>query len=113
LDGSLGSDDNLAWVLGRGYQLVAKGFSDKRAAAFARRVKQWTEVRADERWVAPSSIPLAFPVQMQTVVVHWHTQKGALRHALYITTNLKATPIEVVRSYGSRGAGEVDIQADH
>jgi hypothetical protein len=113
LDGGFGTDDNLTWVLGRGYQLVAKGFSGKRAAAFARRVKQWTGVHTDERWVALSPIQLVFPVPTQTVVVRWRTQKETFRHALYITTDLQATPADIVRSYDSRGAGEVDIQADH
>lgn len=113
LDGGFGTDDNLAWVLGRGYQMVAKGFSGKRAAAFARHVAQWTEIHPGERWVAISPTQLAFPVPTQTVVVRWRTQKGRFRHALYITTNLEATPVEVARDYDARGAGEVDIQADH
>ena len=46
-------------------------------------------------------------------MVRWRTQKGKFRHALYITTNLDATPVEVAQDYDARGAGEVDIQADH
>jgi len=32
---------------------------------------------------------------------------------LYISTDLVATPIEVAETYDDRGAGEVEIQADH
>jgi hypothetical protein len=32
-DGGFGSDDNLRWLIGRDYHIVAKGFSWKRAAA--------------------------------------------------------------------------------
>jgi hypothetical protein len=113
IDGGFGSDDNLAWVLGRHYQLIAKGFSGKRAAAYARRVKHWTEIRPGERWVARSPVQLLFPMPTQTVVVRWLTPERRFRHALYIATDLDTTPIEVAETYDDRGAGEVEIQADH
>jgi len=113
LDGGFGSDDNLAWTLARGYQLIAKGYSGKRAAAFGRQVEQWTEIRPGERWVARSPVQLAFPTPTQTIVVRWRTKKGHPRHALYLTTDLAASPQEVARTYDARGAGEVEIQADH
>ena len=112
LDGGFGSDDNLAWVLNRRYQLIAKGFSGKRAAAYARRVKKWTKIRPGERWVARSPVQIAFPVSTQTVIVRWLTEKRQFRHALYISTDIDATPVEVAKSYDGRGAGEVEIQAD-
>lgn len=112
LDGGFGSDDNLAWVLNRRYQLIAKGFSGKRAAAYARRVKEWSEVRPGERWVARSPVQIVFPVPTQTVIVRWLTEKRQFHHALYISTELDATPVEVAESYDDRGSGEVEIQAD-
>jgi hypothetical protein len=113
LDGGFGDDENLSWVLSRHYQLIAKGYSGKRAAAYARRVVHWTEIRPGERWVALSPVPLLFPVPTQTVVVQWLTSKERFRHALYITTDLEATPTEVAATYDARGAGEVEIQSDH
>ncbi|HDH09778.1 MAG TPA: hypothetical protein ENF84_02440 [Chloroflexi bacterium] len=113
LDGGFGSDDNLAWLLNRSYQLIAKGYSGKRAAAYARQVRHWIEVRPGEKWVALSPVQLAFPVPTQTVAVRWLTPKRRWRHALYITTDLNATPVEVVETYDDRGAGEVEIQTDH
>jgi hypothetical protein len=62
LDGGFGSDNNLAWVLSRRYQLIAKGFSGKRAAAYARRVRRWMEIRPGERWVASSPVQIVFPI---------------------------------------------------
>jgi len=113
LDGGFGSDDNLAWLLNRSYQLIAKGYSGKRAAAYARQVRHWIEVQPGEKWVALSPVQLAFPVPTQTVAVRWLTPKRRWRHALYITTDLNATPVEVVETYDDRGAGEVEIQTDH
>jgi hypothetical protein len=112
LDGGFGSDDNLAWVLTRRYQLLAKGFSGKRAAAYARRVREWTEIRPGERWVARSPVQIAFPVPTQTIVVRWLTEKRQFCHALYISTELEAMPVAVAESYDDRGAGEVEIEAD-
>ena len=113
IDGGFGSDDNLAWVLERHYQLIAKGYSGKRAAAYAQRVKRWTEIRPGERWVARSPVQLVFPMPTQTIVVRWLTLKRRFRHALYIATDLDATPVEVAEAYDDRGAGEVEIQTDH
>jgi hypothetical protein len=113
IDAGFGDDENLAWVLSRDYQLIAKGYSGKRAAAYARRVKHWIEIRPGERWVALCPMQLVFPVPTQTIVVRWLTSKEHFRHSLYITTDLDATPIEVAETYDDRGAGEVEIQTDH
>lgn len=113
IDGGFGDDKNLTWVLKRKYQLIAKGYSGKRASAYARRVEHWIELRPDDSWVALSPIQLAFPTPTQTIVARWLTPKGCFRHGLYITTNLEATPTEVAETYDARGAGEVEIQADH
>lgn len=63
--------------------------------------------------MARSPVQLVFPLPTQTVVVRWLTPKCRFRHALYIATDLDATPTEVAETYDDRGAGEVEIQADH
>ena len=54
LDGGFGTDANLNWSLWHGYQVLSKGYSGKRAKAFAQAVPQWQELRAGERWIAPA-----------------------------------------------------------
>jgi hypothetical protein len=54
LDGGFGTDANLNWALWQGYQVLAKGYSGKRANAFARAVPRWEALRAGERWMAPT-----------------------------------------------------------
>ena len=54
LDGGFGTDANLNWSLWHGYQVLSKGYSGKRAKAFAQAVPQWEELRAGERWIAPA-----------------------------------------------------------
>jgi hypothetical protein len=113
IDGGFGGDENLIWVLSRNYQLIAKGYSGKRAAAYARRVRRWTECRPGDKWVALSPVQLAFPVPTQTIVVRWLKPKGRFGHSLCITTDLESTPTQVAETYDARGAAEVEIQADH
>jgi len=43
LDAGFGSDDNINWLLHRGYHVLSKGYSGKRATAFARQVRQWQQ----------------------------------------------------------------------
>jgi hypothetical protein len=48
LDGGAGSDENLRWLLARGYLMLAKGLSGLRAAALARRVTRWDTYAPDK-----------------------------------------------------------------
>ena len=41
LDGGAGTDEKLKWLIQRGYQVIAKGFSGKRAYALAQQVSRW------------------------------------------------------------------------
>ncbi len=40
-DSGAGSDGNYKWLLERGYEALGKGYSGKRAAAWAKYVKRW------------------------------------------------------------------------
>ncbi len=50
IDGGFGDDTNLNWLLRQGYQVLAKGYSGKRAKAFARRVasNDWLTILPDK-----------------------------------------------------------------
>jgi hypothetical protein len=87
-DGGFGSDANLQWLIQRGYHIMAKGYSWKRAAAWARRVRDWVEVEPGRRWLAWAPAQLDFGQSTQIVVARWLNPKGKLRYALYITTLL-------------------------
>jgi hypothetical protein len=50
LDGGSGTDENLRWLLARGYQVVGKGFSGKRANALATHVSRW-DIYDDHSWL--------------------------------------------------------------
>ncbi len=112
-DGGFGSDANLDWLIKRGYHILAKGFSWKRAAAWARRVRDWVEVKPGQRWLAWAPDQLDFERPTQIVVARWLTPKGKLRHALYITTLLDLSLLTTIADlYDDRGGAEVEIGAD-
>ena len=111
MDAGFGTDNNLTWVLPRGYQLLVKGFSASRAAAHARRITNWTEIRPNDTWIAWSPKPLVFVRPTRTAVVRWRTPKRD-RHALYITTLTELSLHELAELYDDRGQIEVEIQSD-
>jgi hypothetical protein len=112
VDGGFGSDANLRWLIERDYHIVAKGFPWKRAAAWARRVTHWVEIRPGQRWIAwaPYQLDLGRPTRI--VVVRWLTSKGKVRHALYITTLLGLSLLAIAEVYDDRGGAEAEIGSD-
>jgi hypothetical protein len=113
LDAGFGTDTNLAWILGLGYQVVSKSNSGRRAGAWGREVTEWQELEAGHRWVAVPPKQLRFDVPTRTVVVRWRDhRRGTFKHALYVATDLQCTPAELCHTYDLRGGAEVDIRDD-
>ena len=112
IDGGFGSDANLQWLIERNYHTVAKGFSWKRAKAWASRVSCWIEIRPGRRWIAwaPDQLDLGRPTRI--VVVRWLTPKGRTRHALYIATLLDLALSDIAEVYDDRGGAEAEIGSD-
>jgi hypothetical protein len=112
LDGGFGTDTNLNWALWQGYHVLVKGYSGKRAKAFARLVTCWQELRPGERWIAPAPVPLRYYRRTQTAVVKWKTEQGTYRHSL-LTTSLREYPLGALAAvYDDRAAIEAEIKAD-
>lgn len=106
LDGGSGTDENLRWLLARGYQVLGKGFSGKRAKALADSVSRWDVY--DEQsllgWVAPP-FDLGQPVQ---VVVKRRLHKGKLKHSYYVTTLSFPSKKAFMQRYNQRGGAEIE-----
>jgi len=112
IDGGFGSDVNLQWLIERDYHVVAKGFSWKRAKAWAGRVTNWIELHPGRRWIAwvPDQLDLGRPTHI--VAVRWLTSTGQIRHALYITTLLDLSLLDIAKVYDDRGGAENEIGSD-
>lgn len=106
LDGGSGTDENLRWLLARGYQVLAKGFSGKRAKALAAQVSRWDSY--DDQswlgWVEPT-FDLGRPIE---VVVKRRLPKGKLRHSYYVTTLSFPSKRALMHRYNQRGGAEIE-----
>ena len=91
LDGGFGTDANLNWALWHGYQVLTKGYSGKRAKAFAQVVPWWEALRPGERWIAPAPTALRYDRRTQTAVLKWKTAQGTYKHSL-LTTSPQSKP---------------------
>ena len=106
LDGGSGTDENLRWLLSRGYQVLGKGFSGKRAKALADHVSRW-DTYDDQSllgWVS-SPFDLGKPIQ---VVVKRRLHKGQLKHSYYVTTLSFPSKRTLMYRYNQRGGAEIE-----
>ena len=112
MDAGFGTDANLNWLLQRGYQLVAKNQSGRRAGAWGSQIDARTTLEPDHRWIAlsPQQIPFCRPTR--TIAVRWRNRRGELKHALYVVTDMSQPIADIAELYNLRGGFEVDIRED-
>ncbi len=114
LDAGFGNDQNINWLLHRGYQILSKGKSGKRAAAFARQVKQWQQLEEDT-WIAlaPRYLCHRYYRRTQTVMLRWYNQRSSqFKHALLICSLMDYDLIQISQLYDDRASIENEIKAD-
>jgi hypothetical protein len=106
LDGGAGTDDNLRWLLNRDYQIIAKGFSGKRAQALAQQVSRW-DAYDPECWLGTVASPVDFgrPVQM---LVKKRLHQECWKHSYYVTTLAFPSKQAFMDRYNQRGAAEIE-----
>lgn len=106
LDGGAGTDENLRWLLKRDYQVLAKGFSGKRAHALAALVQRWDRYDALS-WLGSvtPTFDLGCPVSA-LVKERWH--KGRWKHSYYVTTLTFPSKRAFMDKYNQRGGAEVE-----
>jgi len=111
LDGGFGSDDNLNWLLERGYQVIAKGAAPRRAEKLARQVTRWDQL--DETcWLAWVPTPVEF-VRPVCTLVKRRLVNGQSRHSYYYGTPHLPSKRAFMRLYNQRGADETEFRADN
>lgn len=105
LDGGAGTDENLRWLLKRDYQVLAKGFSGKRAHALAAQVSRWDLGGAQSwlGWVHPT-FDLGRPI---SVLVRARHKQGKWKHSYYVTTLTFPSKRAILTTYNLRGGAEV------
>jgi hypothetical protein len=106
LDGGSGTDENLRWLLAKGYQVLGKGFSGKRAKAFAVHVSRW-DAYDDQSWLGwvEPTFDLGRPLQ---VLVKRRLHKGKFKHSYYVTTLSFPSKRALMDRYNQRGGAEIE-----
>ena len=105
LDGGAGRDDQLVWLLGQGYQVMAKGTSNRRAEALARQVHRWDAY--DNVWLGevPPPIDYGCPVR---VFVKRRLKEARFHHSYYVSTLTLPSKGLFMAFYDQRGEAEVE-----
>lgn len=84
LDGGSGSDDQLIWLLSRGYHVSAKGMSNRRAEALSRQVLRWDAYGANA-WLGEVESPIDYG-RPARVFVKRRLKDGLFFHSYYVST---------------------------
>jgi hypothetical protein len=109
IDGGFGSDANINWLVQRGYQVLAKGISNRRAGALAKQVKRWRLVTPD-KWVGMVLTPEPFARPVHTFVLRWRRKEEM--HVAYLYTTLPGSGRHITRFYDQRGGAETEFRSD-
>ncbi len=106
MDGGSGSDEQLIWLLARGYQVMAKGYNNHRAAALGKQVQRWDAFRHDcELGEVPAPVDYGRPVR---VFVKRKLKEGEFHHSYYVSTLTLPSKGAFLHLYDARGAAEVE-----
>jgi hypothetical protein len=105
LDGGFGSDDKLSWLLARNYQVIAKGFSGRRADNLAQQVKRWTPY--GDVWLGQVISPLDFGREVR-VWVKRRLRAKEFEHSYYLTTLKLPSMTKAMERYNQRGGAEIE-----
>lgn len=106
LDGGSGTDENLRWLLQRGYQVIGKGFSGNRANSLARKVARWDtyDSYCQIGRVTPT-FELGKPID---VLIARRWKKEQWRHSYYVTTMTFPSKNAFMDKYNQRGEAEIE-----
>lgn len=107
LDGGAGTEPNMLWLLQRGYQLVAKGFSGPRARSLAAKVIRW-DLYGPDAFVGNVDISSPSGRFVQVVVKKW-LNKEKWQFSYYVST-LKLPSKQALlhyRTYAKQGFSKV------
>ena len=107
LDAGFGTDSNINFSLWRGYNILAKVYSQKRAKALAKSVKEWVAVPSSadntQREAGFVQNPHRYCRKTVQVAVRTPTKKGGYSYSALVTTSINATLEQIVTDYDKRG----------
>jgi len=105
LDAGAGTDEKLRWLLARGYQVLAKGYSNKRAKVLSAQVRRWHAY--NDVWIAQVA-PVGDYGRPVRVFVKRRLKEGGFRHSYYVSTLSLPSNRRYIDGYHTRGAAEIE-----
>ena len=114
LDAGFGNDQNINWLLHRGYQVLSKHKSSKRASLIASQIDEWYPLD-DRKWIAkvPKSLCHRYYRRTQTVVLCWyHAKSNEFKYALLVCSLLDLDLFEINHLYDERARMVTEIKSD-
>jgi hypothetical protein len=113
-DAGQGTDAAVAYYLWAGFQVLVKGYSGRRALAWAARTPEgaWqADPGRPDRWLAPAPERPRLGRRLDAYLLRWRAAGDKLAHATLLST-LGRPPFATWALYDGRGAMEVEIRAD-
>jgi hypothetical protein len=92
-------------LLSRGYQVLVKGASNRRAEALSRQVTRWDAYR--DVWLGQVKSPVDFGRPVQVIVKRRQT-RGGFCHSYYVSTLKMPSKGTLMAKYDDRGGAEVE-----
>lgn len=105
LDGGAGSDEHIRWLLARDYHLVAKGMSNRRAGALAKKVRRWDAY--GDFWLGEVAPPVDYDRPVR-VFVKRRLKDDKFHHSYYVATLSLPSKGHFLACYNDRGGAEVE-----
>lgn len=105
LDGGAGTDEKLSWLLARGYHVIAKGYSNRRAQALAEQVSRWDPYR--DMWLGKVEPPVDYGRPTRFFVKR-RLKDEKFYHSYYVSTLSLPSKKHFLSCYDSRGGAEVE-----
>lgn len=105
LDGGAGSEDQIHWLIQRGYHVLAKGLNNRRSHALARQVQRWDPYR--DMLLGEVPAPRGYPRPVRIFVIR-RQENGRFHHNYYVTTLRLPSKKRFLAAYEARGGAEVE-----
>jgi hypothetical protein len=114
IDGGFGTDENLNWLIGRGYEFIAKGYGGRRANKLARSVPQdgWHEGPTESQHLGVPQEPHRYARKTKSVVRRWFDEKGKMHQDYLVSSLFSLGACQIAKLYDGRGGMESDIKGD-
>ncbi len=113
IDAGFGTFENICWLLGRGYQVLAKLYSPSTAAKLSRNVQGWHRVPGHPgRECGLVTKPLDYGVATTQVAVRYPAKKRGYAYAVLVTTDAVGDPCDLADEYDGRTIMESSLSGD-